>query len=180
MKNIVKLTCQHCGEQFSYEIKNGRGQRPKYCESCKKLLIRESKLRYEQKKKGQFKSSQVIVNTNKCKAENDYSEYVNRMLDLLGQLDTLRVNMCNLASELGEYQSNYDRKDQEFIHQVEINSFTNANEAFKFINDWHIDRTSRRNVKNLIKFLRDIIAEVPMKTKFSAFNMLQNTKSKEK
>ena len=106
--------------------------------------------------------------------------YTNRTLDLLGQLDTLRVNMCNLATELSDYQSNYDKQDQEFLHKIELNDFTNGAEALQFVNDWHKDRASRRNVKNLIKLLRDVISAVPMKTKFAAINNIQNYKQKEK
>ena len=177
---IIKLSCERCGETFNYERRSLKGKLPMYCESCKKELISESKQKYRDKQKNLGLSKNVIIDTNKYKADNDYMSYVNRTLELLGQLDTLRVNMCNLASELSEYQSRYDKQDQEFMHQIELNNFTNGVEALKFVNDWHQDRASRRNVKNLMKLLGDVLNVIPVKNKFAAINNIQNIKLKEK
>ena len=176
MSFVIKLNCERCGNAFTYEKKSLKGKLPIYCEDCKKELIQESKKKYNMKQK----NKQPIIDTNKYKADNNYTAYVNRTLDLLGQLDTLRVNMCNLASELNEYQSNYDKQDQEFIHQIELNDFENGDEALRFVNSWHKDRASRRNVKNLIKLLRDVLNVIPIKNKFTAINNIQNIKLKEK
>lgn len=179
MSVVLKLTCQRCGNNFAYERKSLRGKLPVYCDNCKHDLILESKQKYRDKTSNK-ESNLKIIDTNKYKADNDYMGYVNRTLELLGQLDTLRVNMCNLASELGEYQSSYDKQDQEFIHQIELNNFTTGAEALKFVNDWHQDRASRRNVKNLIKLLGDVLKVIPVKNKFTAINNIQNIKLKEK
>lgn len=107
-------------------------------------------------------------------------DYTTRVLNLLGELDSLRVKMCNIATELATYQSNYDKQDQEFIHQIELNQFKTGEEALKFVNDWHVDRTSRRNVKGLIKLIRDTISAIPEKNKFTAINNISNYELKNK
>ena len=183
MKNqTIWIECSRCGKTFDYTYR-GFGRKPNYCESCKVLVIKETKDRYEEKQKqllnNQIKESGQVVDLVNKKAENQFLDYTTRTLDLLGQVDTLRVSMCNLLTELGEYQSNYDKQDQEFIHQVEANNFDNGTDALEFITKWQQDRKSRRNVKNLIKLLRDVVNVIPMKCKFTALNNIQNIKLKE-
>lgn len=88
--------------------------------------------------------------------------------------------MCNLAQELGNYQSDYDKKDQEFIHTIELNEFNSGKDALEFINRWSVDRKSRRNVKVLLKLLRDTLDVIPLKNKFNAINNISNIKLKNK
>lgn len=183
MKNqTIWIECNRCGKTFDYTYR-GFGRKPIYCESCKLAVIKETKDRYEEKQRqlliGQAKENRQVVDTVNQKAENQFMDYTTRVLDLLGQLDILRVSMGNLTQELSEYQSNYDKQDQEFIHKIELNEFKNGTDALEFINNWHNDRKSRRNVKNLIKLLRDVINVIPMKCKFTAINNISNVKLKE-
>lgn len=182
MSKVVWIECSRCGKTFDYTYR-GLGRKPNYCESCKLAVIKESKEKYEERQRqllaGQIKANGQLIDTRNQQAENQFIDYTAKVLDLLGQVDTLRVSMCNLLTELGEYQSNYDKQDQEFIHKIELNEFTNGNEALEFINNWHNDRKSRRNVKNLIKLLRDVVNVIPMKCKFTAINNISNIKLKE-
>ena len=182
MSEVIWIECKKCGRTFDYYYR-GSGRKPEYCEKCKLDVIKQSKDIYTENKKKlklqEIKNTTVIMDTVSQKAENQFMDYTTKVLDLLGQLDTLRVTMCNLLGELGQYQSNYDKQDQEFIHKIELNEFSTAEDALKFINEWHNDRKSRRNVKNLIKLLKDVVAVIPVKCKFTAINNISNIKLKD-
>ena len=182
-KYKVFLVCKECRNTFEYDYK-GSGKKPDYCPSCRKLVNKKLQQKYKENKEEveilKIKSSGAVIDTTKNKAESLFTNYTTQVLDLLGQLDSLRVNMCNLVTELSDYQSNYDKKDQEFIHTIELNNFRTGAEALQFINEWSIDRKSRRNVKCLIKVLRDIIGVIPLKNKMTALNNISNIKLKEK
>lgn len=186
-KERIIISCERCKKEFEYYF-SGVGKKPIYCDECKPIVKKEyqkewNRKNYEEKKKKkveEVKETGYIIDTTKKKAEDTFMNYTTMTLNLLGELDTIRVKMCNLTIELSEYQSNYDKKDQEFIHKIESNNFESGEEALKFINDWHIDRASRRNVKGLIKLLRDTIGTIPEKNKFTAINNIANYELKKK
>lgn len=186
-KERIIISCKRCKKEFEYYYR-GFGKKSIYCDECKPIAKKEylkewNKKKYEetkQKRTEKIKESGYIIDTAKKKAENTFMDYTTRVLNLLGELDSLRVKMCNIATELATYQSNYDKQDQEFVHQIELNQFKTGDEALRFINDWHVDRTSRRNVKGLLKLIRDTISAIPEKNKFTAINNISNYESKNK
>lgn len=182
-KDRIFIKCQKCQKEFEY-FYSGKGRKPLYCQDCKKLVqyeyIKRSNENKREKKNEELKENNIVLDTSAMKKENYFMKQTERTLELFGRLDSLRVEMCNLAAELGNYQSESDKLDQELLHEVETQDFSNGNEIITYVQNWKKERASRRNVKGLIAMLRNIISTIPMKTKLNAISSISNIKLKEK
>ena len=165
-KDVIVLSCKRCGEDFLYDY-IGSGRKPDYCESCRKHVDLELHKRYVDKKKQETKEEVVF------EEELEQTDFSGRMTRVLTSLDSLRVEMCNLASDMNAYQSSYDKNDQLYLHKLEDINADNAQETQKLIKQWQQSRSNRRNVKNLIKVLGDVINAIPYKSYANALPVIK-------
>jgi len=176
-KDVIILKCKECGEEFLHEY-GGRGAKPLYCPECRKKVT--MRLKEESKKKWQEKKSNLKKQLAEMKqtqeeapvTSTNSTDYENRLIDILSRLDTLRVEMCNLSTELRQYQGGYDKNDQVYLHTLENINVDDVNTVSKFIRDWKLARNNRRNVKDLINILGDVIEKIPYKNAANAIAIL--------
>lgn len=109
-----------------------------------------------------------------------YNDFVDRISDLLKQLDQTRVDLCSLATEMSEYQSAYDKNDQIYLHRLEDINANDPIETQELVKEWQNARKGRRNVKDLIGLVSNTINEIPYKNYFNALPTLKGNSFIEK
>lgn len=102
-----------------------------------------------------------------------YVDFINRISDLLKQLDQVRVDLCSLATEMSEYQSAYDKNDQTYLHRLENIDAEDLVETQKLVKDWQSARNGRRNVKDLLGLVSNTIEQIPYKNYTNALPILK-------
>ena len=160
------LKCQHCGEDFLYEF-SGRGAKARYCEKCKHELNRQSHQKYNDK----IKLGNV---ENKATTTEEQKSFTDKIGELLTRLDTLRVELCDLAKQMSEYQSSYDKNDQTYLHKLENVDIENAEELQQMVKEWKLSRNNRRNVKDLLTLVGNTIDCIPYKNYANALPILKS------
>lgn len=170
-KDVIILKCQKCGEEFLYEYR-GSGRKPDYCEDCrKKIKIEQTKLWKEKAKEHQTKTRIDVPSDT----EVGYNEFVERISKLLTTLDSTRVELCELAKQMSEYQSGYDKNDQIYLHKLELLDTSNPESTVQFVSKWQNSRNNRRNVKDLIALVGNVIDTIPYKNYTKALPILKGS-----
>lgn len=164
-KEVLVLTCKRCNEDFLYEY-NGSGKKPDYCPDCRIEVTNELKQKYKDNKK-------IAKQENASEEKIEDTNFATRIADLFGELDTLRVNMCTLASEMNSYQSSYDKADQTFLHKIENIDTEDTVETQKLVKEWKNSRNNRRNLKDLLQILNSTIDSIPYKNRTNALPVLK-------
>lgn len=102
-----------------------------------------------------------------------YEEFVERISKALTALDSTRVELCEIAKEMSEYQSDYDKNDQMYLHVLEELDTTDTEKMKDFIEKWQNSRGSRRNIKGLMLHVGGVIDAIPYKNYASAVPLLK-------
>mgnify|MGYP003302097422 CR=1 FL=1 len=176
-KEVLILNCEQCGEEFLYEW-SGRGKKQKYCEKCRAERVRQShneaSKKYEARKHiKKIDNTAVIIHRTGITDDEQYCDLIARITKVLNTLDTTRVEMCELSTALNEYQSSYNKADQKYLHQVEQIDTSNLQEIQRITKEWQASRKNRRNVKDLISLLADLIKAIPYKNYANAIPILR-------
>lgn len=169
-KEVIVLKCQDCGEEFLYEF-GGRGAKPKLCEKCKVQHYAQSKKKYNAKQKD-------VANKETNATNSEYVDFVDRVANKLIQLDNIRVDLCELAKQMNEYQSSYDKNDQMYLHKLESLDVNDVSETTKMVREWKQSRNGRRNVKDLLILVGNTIDTIPYKNYTNALPILKGSSFK--
>ena len=177
-KDVIVLTCGRCGEDFLYEY-SGRGAKPTYCPDCRKEVTNlqkeahKEKMKNERKERKERKLQKITNKKLEELAKNSFAttdtivsnnSYEDRVAELLRELDTLRVELCSIATEMSEFQSGYDKNDQTYLHKLESINADDAKETQMLIKEWQKSRNNRRNVKGLLTLVQNTIDKIPYKS----------------
>lgn len=177
-KDVIVLTCGKCGEDFLYEY-SGRGAKPTYCPECRKEVTQLARQAYKEKMKNERKERkerklQKITNKKLEElAKNSFvtagtivsnNSYEDRVAELLRKFDTIRVELCSIATEMSEFQSGYDKNDQTYLHKLENINADDVKETQMLIKEWQKSRNNRRNVKDLLALVQNTIDKIPYKS----------------
>lgn len=149
---LITLPCKRCHKKFFYDYK-AYDEKPELCPECSAKVDEQEML--------------------------SDSDFATRIENLLCELDTIRVNMCALATEMHSYQSFYDKADQTFLHKIENMKADDPIEAQTLIEEWQASRKSRRNIKDLLQILTGTIAVIPYKNRAKALPILKSAETKE-
>ena len=103
----------------------------------------------------------------------DYGELVERITRLLNTLDSTRVELCEVAKQLSELQSNYDKGDQTYLHKLELLDTNDVEAVQRFTKEWQFARNNRRDYKDLIMLVHNIIDAIPYKNYYNALPILK-------
>lgn len=177
-KDVIVLTCKRCGEDFLYEWR-GSGKKAEYCEDCRQQIAKERTAKYKEMYKTNTFARKKITNkqiedlAKKSKEAIEDSSFTGRLSKVLTELDTLRVEMCTLASEMNSYQSSYDKADQTYLHKLENVNADNPVETQKMIKEWQQSRNERRNIKDYIAILNNTISAIPYKNYANALPVIK-------
>lgn len=71
---------------------------------------------------------------------------MNKTKEYINELQTIIANVDEQFKLLSEALSNYDKKQQDYLHKIERNNF-NACEGYKLAKELHNLRVERRNIK---------------------------------
>jgi len=165
-KEILILNCKRCKEDFLYEY-HGSGKKPDYCPNCRTEVTNELKQKYKDNRK-----ADVEVPTPTTTRQTNDENYADKIAQLLMQLDSLRVSMCETMSQMRKYQSDYDKNDQSYLHILENIDTSDTNEIQKMIIDWKNSRNNRRNIKDLMQVLSGVLDMIPYKSYANALPTL--------
>ena len=183
-KDVIVLTCKNCGEDFLYDYR-GSGKKPDYCEKCKKEVARKYLREYRKTQKEKSKTkrfvpvesvTEIIPVVERVESDfyvDEYSQLTQKVSELLMALDTTRVELCNVAKQISDYQSGYDKSDQTFLHKLENFNMGDSTQAVKFLTEWQTSRKNRRNVKDLITLVGNTINSIPYKNYANALPILK-------
>ena len=176
-KEVLVLKCKKCKNDFLYEW-SGRGRKPDYCPTYRKQTDYEQHLASKEKwktKKANLTLQLAEVQKEKQTTASDdkYQEFVDRIAKLLSDLDTIRVDLCSVATELNQYQSEYDKNDQYYMHYLEDIDINNTQAAQEFLKQWKGSRNNRRSVKDLLIVVSNTIDAIPYKNLTNALPILK-------
>lgn len=104
-----------------------------------------------------------------------YTEFINKISKLLMTLDTTRVELCDLHKQMSEYQSAYDKSDQTYLHKLENIDTENFAELQRFMVEWKMSRGARRNIKDLVQLVANLLDTIPVKNYASALPVLKGS-----
>lgn len=206
--DIIILKCNNCGEEFLYQTHKGKGCKnlPKYCDNCKLIKQKENKQRYIEKRKqekAELKTKRITnkdidefankenkkfakriirtpVDANEEIVMDKYAEFIQTISELLMTLDSTRVKLCEVAKQMSEYQSGYDKSDQTYLHKLENLNTEDLADMKRFVVEWKMSRGARRNVKDLITLVGSVIDAIPFKNYANAIPILKGNAFKPK
>lgn len=117
-----------------------------------------------------------IVRTSKIENQSDIviETLEKTIIDNLELLDELRDELSKLTNELKAKQSAYDSKDFEILHLLE--GATTDNALLQYARLAKENRKGRRDYKNYIIFLSNILKGLPINTK-QAFEKAKETQN---
>lgn len=158
------MKCKYCGEQF---VPNKYGVKKSYCNKseCIRKARNESQRKWYAKKMEALKGSKVKIIENKTVAEKKEEKKViyssadkentklemqdfGDILKLARDLGTIRFQLIQLAQKESSKMSNFDKQDQDFLHNLEFLDELTEEEVIKMILEEKKSREKRRNVKN--------------------------------
>ena len=184
-KDIIVL-CKKCGRKFIYPYK-GYGKKPTHCVNCAtNLRNRDASLeRYVDDVKSTKDIKKVVegvkISNDRVERENEeYNKFWRRVIEVLNRLDTCRVDLCALAGELNQYQSGFDKIDQVYLHNLENIDVSDTAGVKKFVSDWKTSRNGRRDVKDIIFFIKPIIESIPLKNVASAYDCMETNSNSQR
>lgn len=184
-RDVVILKYKQCGEDFLYDYR-GSGRKPSYCEKCRENIDTLYKRNYRAKKRAERKELKKVekpqVTIERIETDfsvDEYSQFTQKISELLMKLDTTRVELCNVAKQMSDYQSGYDKNDQAFLHKLEDFDTVDYANAVKFLTEWKTSRKNRRNMKDLISLVGNTINSIPYKSYANALPILKGTAYKE-
>lgn len=158
------MKCKYCGEQF---VQNKYGVKKEYCNKpeCIRKARNESQRKWYAKKMEALKGSKIKVienktinnekeekkivysSTDKENTKLEMQDFGN-ILKLARDLGTVRFQLIQLAQKESLKMSDYDKQDQDFLHNLEFLDELTEEEAIKMVLEEKKSREKRRNVKN--------------------------------
>lgn len=175
----MQKVCKICGRLFETETKalvcSDECRRQAKLKS-QRLYMAKQKMTAENKIKAKQPTATRIIRTTKIENQSDIviETLEKSILDNLELLDELRNELSKLANELKAKQSAYDSKDFEILHLLE--GATTDNALLQYAKLAKENRKGRRDYKNYIIFLSNILKGLPINTK-QAFEKAKETQN---
>jgi len=111
------------------------------------------------------KNATKLVKPIKSDDDEDFKKIEKSINDCVDLLDTIYDEIQKIIDTLREKQSEYDKRDSDFLHEIE-NADNDAILA-KLVRQQRISRGQRRDYKNYIGFLINIAKKLPQNTRQS-------------
>lgn len=111
------------------------------------------------------KNAVKLVKPVKNDDDDDFKKIEKSINDCVDLLDTIYDEIQKIIDTLREKQSEYDKRDSDFLHEIE-NADNDAILA-KLVRQQRISRGQRRDYKNYIGFLINIAKKLPQNTRQS-------------
>lgn len=162
-KNLYTKKCKICGGIFT----TSHPANSLCSDACKKIAekisAQKTKERYKQKTASAInKVASAVTDETKTTGNNSdvVIETLNKtIIDNLELLDAVRDELLKVTNELKARQSAFDQKDFDLLHAMEgTNDDAKLLELAKLAK---VNRNGRRDYKNYIKFLSDILRAIP-------------------
>jgi hypothetical protein len=166
--------CKYCGEKFTI---NHFRQSTEHCkkEECIKKNKKEIIERYLAKKKDKNIIKDINKDINKDISKN-ISEDINKseiktyknegyedILKLAKELGRIRFELIELIKKESENVSEYDKKDQTFLHSLEFLDTLSDEDAIKMVIEEKKNRVVRRNIKNRKLLIQSLLDGISIK-----------------